>query len=55
MNRDQYNGRIMQAKSKAKEVTGKIVGDKRLEENGKVQTSIAKVQTEYGDLKDEIK
>lgn len=54
MNNDQINGRIKEAKGKVTEVTGKLVSDKYLEEKGKAQTSIGKVQAGYGDLKDDL-
>lgn len=54
MNNDQIKGRINVTKGKAREVTGKIVSNKYLEEKGKAQTSIGKVQTGYGDLKDDL-
>jgi uncharacterized protein YjbJ (UPF0337 family) len=55
MNKDQIKGRIKEAKGKVKEVTGKIVSNKTLEEKGKIQTTIGKVQARYGDLKDDLK
>ena len=55
MNKDQIKGRIKEAKGKVKEVAGKIVSDKKLEEKGKIQRTIGKVQAGYGDLKDDLK
>lgn len=55
MNKDQANGRIEEAKGKAREVTGKLVGNKELEVKGKIQNSGGKAQSAYGDLKEEIK
>ena len=54
MNKDQINGRIKETKGKAREITGKLVNDKSMEEKGKVQTAIGKVQAWYGDLKDDL-
>jgi len=54
MNKVQVKGRINKAEGKVKEVTGKIVGNKRLEAEGKVQTAVGKVQAGYGDLKDDV-
>lgn len=54
MNNDQIKGRIKVTKGKAREVTGKIVSNKHLEEKGKAQTSIGKAQAGYGDLKDDL-
>lgn len=55
MNKHQVKGRIQQAKGKAKEVAGKIVGNKTLEVKGKVGNAAGKAQTGYGDLKDDVK
>ena|ERR1700674_243575 len=55
MNKDQVKGRIKEAEGKAKEVAGKIVGNKRVEEKGKVEQTVGKVQAGYGDLKDDLK
>lgn len=55
MNKDQIKGRVKEAKGKAKEVTGRIVDDKDLEEEGMVESTIGKVQAGYGDLKADLK
>ncbi|MEO6696709.1 MAG: CsbD family protein [Gammaproteobacteria bacterium] len=55
MNKDQVKGRIKEAEGNVKEVTGKIVGSKRLEEKGKLRKTVGKVQAGYGDLKDDLK
>ena len=55
MDKNQVKGRIKEAEGKAKEITGKIVGNKSLEEKGKVQKTVGKVQAGYGDLKNDIK
>ena len=55
MNKDQIKGRVKEATGKAKEVTGRIVDDKDLEEEGMVEKTIGKVQAGYGDLKDDLK
>jgi uncharacterized protein YjbJ (UPF0337 family) len=55
MNKDQVKGRIRESKGKLKEVTGRIVGNKTLEEKGKIQKNFGKVQTSYGDLKSDLK
>lgn len=54
MNKDQIKGRVEEAKGKVKEVAGKIVGNKELEQKGKVQNTGGKVQAGYGDLKKDI-
>lgn len=55
MNKDQVKGQLKQAEGQVKEVTGKLIGDKTLENKGKVQNVVGKVQETYGDAKDEIK
>jgi len=55
MNNDQVKGRIKEAKGKAKQVAGNVVGNKKLEEKGKVQKDVGKVQAGYGDLKHDLK
>ncbi len=54
MNKDQINGRIKETEGKAREVTGKLVSDKSMEEKGKAHTAIGKVQAGYGDIKDDL-
>jgi len=55
MNKDQVKGRFEEAKGKAKEVTGKVVGNDNLELKGKIQKSDGKVLAAYGDLKQDVK
>lgn len=55
MNKDQVTGRVKEAEGSVKEVTGKVVGNRRLEEEGKVEKAIGKVQAGLGDLKEEPK
>ena len=55
MNKNQTEGRIDQASGKVKEVTGKVTGNKRLEQKGKVQNISGHVQAEVGDLQKDIK
>lgn len=55
MNKAQVKGRIKEAEGTVKEVTGNIVGNKTLEEKGKVQKVVGKVQAGLGDLKDDLK
>lgn len=54
MNKDQVKGRIKEATGKTKKVTGKIIGNKSMEAEGKVDETLGKVQKGYGDLKDDI-
>ena len=54
MNKDQVKGRVEQAKGAVKEATGKIVGNKNLEGEGKVEKATGKAQAGYGDLKKDV-
>jgi uncharacterized protein YjbJ (UPF0337 family) len=55
MNKEQVKGRYEEAKGKVKEVTGKMVGNEKLELRGKVQKNAGKVKAGLGDLGEEIK
>jgi len=55
MNRDQMKGRIKETKGKAKQIAGNIVGNRRLEEKGRMQKNLGKVQAAYGDVKNDLK
>jgi uncharacterized protein YjbJ (UPF0337 family) len=54
MNKDQVKGRVKEAKGTIKEVAGKTVGNKDLENEGEFQKIAGKVQAGYGDLKKDI-
>jgi len=55
MNKDQVKGGLKETKGTIKEVTGKIVGKKSLEQKGKVEKAVGQVQSGYGDLKEDLK
>jgi uncharacterized protein YjbJ (UPF0337 family) len=55
INKDQVTGRIDEVKGKVKEVVGKAFGNKELEQKGKIETGVGKVETAYGDLKHDVK
>jgi uncharacterized protein YjbJ (UPF0337 family) len=55
MNKEQIKGRAKEAKGKVKEVVGKVVGNKDLEQEGKIQKTGGKAQAGYGDLKKDVK
>lgn len=55
MNKEQTRGRIDQATGSIKEATGKLVGNKELEQKGKQEKVEGKVQAAYGDLKSDLK
>jgi len=55
MNKDQVKGRVKKMKGTVKEVAGKLVGDKDLEDKGNVEKNLGKVQAVYGDIKKDVK
>ena len=55
MNKDQIQGRAEQAKGVVKEVTGKVIGNKELEIEGKIEKTTGKVQSSLGDAKEKLK
>jgi uncharacterized protein YjbJ (UPF0337 family) len=55
MNKDQTSGSLKQAKGQIKETTGKVLGDKDLENKGKSEKALGRVQESYGNLKEDIK
>jgi uncharacterized protein YjbJ (UPF0337 family) len=55
MNKDQVKGRTDQVKGSVKEATGKVVGNRNLEAEGKIDKSTGKARADYGDLKEDVK
>lgn len=55
MNKHQVDGRIDEAKGKAKEVAGKVTGDKSTEYKGKAEKLAGKAEAKYGDIKSDAK
>jgi len=55
MNKDQIKGRTKEAEGKIKEVAGKLVGNEKLEEKGKVQKVLGEAQAKFGDVKKDVK
>ena len=55
MNKDQVKGRVEQTSGKVKEVTGKLVGNDRLQSQGMAEQVKGKVQAGYGDAKENAK
>ena len=55
MNKDQVKGRVEQVKGSVKEATGKVVGNGKLEAEGKIDKVTGKTQATYGDVKDAVK
>ena len=55
MNKNQVNGRAKEVEGKVKEIAGRMVGDKKVEEEGKSEDAIGRVQSDHGDRVDAIK
>ena len=55
MDKDRVEGSFEQGKGKAKEVAGKVTGDKELEVEGKVDKAKGDVHNVVGDVKDALK
>jgi uncharacterized protein YjbJ (UPF0337 family) len=55
MNKDQADGLVEEVKGKVKEAAGVILDDKEMEIEGNVQKNVGKVQSGFGDLKEDIK
>ena len=54
MNKNQVKGRTKTVKGKAKEIAGKITGNEKLEQEGRVDQISGKVESSYGDLKSDV-
>jgi len=55
MDKNQVTGRLNEAKGKIKEETGKVFGNKNLENKGNIEKNVGKAQAKYGDIKSDIK
>lgn len=55
MDKDRIKGSAEQAKGAIKETAGKIIGDAKLESEGKADKAAGKVQNAVGGLKDAIR
>ncbi|PNG24339.1 CsbD family protein [Methylocella silvestris] len=55
MDKDRLAGSAKQIKGKIKEVSGKILGDAKLESEGKAEQVAGKTQNAVGGLKDTLK
>ena len=53
--KDQVKGRTKEVEGKINEVTGKVVGDRKLEVKGKVQQIGGEAQAKFGDVKQDLK
>ena len=55
IDKDRIEGSAQQAKGKVKEVAGKVLGDSKLEAEGKADKAAGKIQNAVGGLKDAIR
>jgi uncharacterized protein YjbJ (UPF0337 family) len=55
VNKDQVQGRVEEVKGTVKEATGKVLGDKTLENKGNIQKNFGKVQAKVGDFEKDLK
>jgi len=55
MNKNQVEGRVKEVGGMIKEVTGKLVGNEKLEAKGKIQKIRGESQAAVGDLKQDVK
>jgi uncharacterized protein YjbJ (UPF0337 family) len=55
MNKDQVKGRAKELQGKINEVTGEVLGDKKLEVEGKIQQIGGKARAKLGDVKQNVK
>jgi uncharacterized protein YjbJ (UPF0337 family) len=55
MDKNQVKGEMSKAKGKIKEVTGRTIGNDKMEREGKLQHAKGTVQKAYGDLKSDVK
>ena len=55
MDKNRIDGAIKQAVGSVKEIAGKVVGDTKLEAEGKADKMVGKAQNAVGELKDAVK
>jgi uncharacterized protein YjbJ (UPF0337 family) len=55
MDKDRIEGSAKQTKGAVKEAAGKVIGDKKLETDGKAEKAAGKVQNALGGLKDAVR
>ena len=55
MDKDRIEGSAEQAKGKAKEITGKVLGDAKLQAEGKADQAAGKIQNAVGGVKDALR
>lgn len=55
MDKNQVKGQMHKAKGKVKEVTGRTIGNDKMEQEGKLEHAKGHIQKGYGDLKSDVK
>ena len=55
MKEEKVRNKFKEISGHAKEVVGKIIGDKQLEVEGNVQKNVSKINASYNDIKDSIR
>ena len=55
MDKDRIKGSAEQAKGAVKEAAGKLLGDKKLETEGKADKAVGKMQNAIGGFKDTLR
>jgi uncharacterized protein YjbJ (UPF0337 family) len=55
MDKDRIAGSIKESKGAAKEAVGKVVGDAKLESEGKTDKAVGKVQNAVGGVNDAVR
>ena len=55
VDKDRVEGSAHQAKGKVKEVAGKVLGDKKMEGEGKAENVGGKIQNAVGGIKDTLR
>jgi uncharacterized protein YjbJ (UPF0337 family) len=55
MDKDRVEGSAKEIKGKTKEVAGKVLGDAKLESEGKTDRAAGKIQNAVGGVKDTLK
>jgi uncharacterized protein YjbJ (UPF0337 family) len=55
MGNHQAKGQMHKAKGKVKEVTGRTIGNDKMEQEGKLEHAKGTVQKKYGEVKSDVK
>jgi len=55
MDKDRIKGSLKQAVGGAKQATGKVLGDRKMQMDGKAEKTAGRIQNAVGGIKDEIR